>query len=262
MGETREECSRSVLRTEARSAQTGARRAVSRETNEVRSAPAWSWALLFPRDIQRALDRVEKARLVPRTPTLWQIGLGVARMWHRVLFRSDTIGTCSAHAVRSTWRARALTARPLRFPFLVRERAIAPLDFSGLASSRERILRHLLAAHHDGSQFAYDLEMLAIHEGALEELKERAERVVSGSDPRAEWLRDLVVFEGYHESLLAAVERALREGKACDGDDTRDPDISFLAYLRWCAAQPQTPAETLRAVLGGEISFAAGPVAP
>ncbi|MRG91134.1 hypothetical protein [Polyangium spumosum] len=224
----------------------------------MRDDPLWTGALLlFPRRISENLARVEASGLVPRAPNLVQLSLGVIRMWVRLVTRPETIGTCREHRVRPTLRARLLAYRPLRFPFLVRERAIAPLDFSGLASSRERVLRHLLGAHHDGNQFAYDLELLGIHPGALEELHERAARVVSGEDPRAEWLRDLVVFEGYHESLLAAVERARTDGVRLAPREADDPDISFSGYLRWCARMPATWREALPALLCGEIDLGA-----
>lgn len=201
--------------------------------------------LLDPARVQASLDRIAEAGLTERVPNLWQIGLGVLRMQHRLLFRSDTVGTCREHPVRRTMRARLLASRPLRFPFLLRERAIAPLDLSGLLSSPERVLRHLLGAHHDGNQFSYDLQMLAAHPGFLERVRDAARAVVDGSDPRAEWLRDLCVYEGYHESLLAAVERAIDGDYGLPPHEEDDPDISFLAYLRWCAAQPATPGETL-----------------
>jgi hypothetical protein len=207
--------------------------------------PLWAYLLLLSPDrIEERLRRVRESGLVLRAPNSWQIAQSVLRMLHRLLFRSGTVGTSTA-PVRGTWRARLLRRRPLRLPFLLAERAVAPLDLSGLLSSRERILRHLLGAHHDQHQFAYDLQMLSLDEGALDELVERARAVVSGADPRAGWLRDLTVFEGYHESLLAAAERALRGELTLPEAEAADPDISFLAYLDWCAARPPTPRATL-----------------
>lgn len=218
----------------------------------------WTGALLlFPRTIAENLERAERARVVERAPNLVQLSVGVIRMWFRLMTRPETIGTCREHRVRNTLRARLLSFRPFRFPFLVRERAIAPLDFSGLASSRERVLRHLLAAHHDENQFAYDLQLLAIHPGALDELHERVRRVVTGEDPRAEWLRDLVVFENYHECLLAAVEHAVRDGVRFAPHEVDDPDIAFSAYLAWCARQPSTWSEVLPSLVRGEIDLSA-----
>ncbi len=176
-------------------------------------------------------------------------------MWWRLLTRSETIGT-SADPVRATKRAHLLQFRPLRFPFLLREQAVNPADFSGLASSPERIIRHLLGAHHDENQFVYDLELLSCFEGALEDLLVRARRVVSGEDPRAEWLRDLVVHEGYHERLVETVERFLAGDAPLSPREAADPDISFSAYLHWCESQPGTPRETLEALRAGRLSFA------
>lgn len=209
--------------------------------------------LLQPSRVRAGIERL-RARGVGPLPGDWQLCLGVLRMWHRLLFRAETVGTCTGGKVRATWRARLLALRPLRFPFLVAERAVAPFDFTGLASPPERVIRHLLGAHHDQNQFVYDLELLA-HHGRLDELHEAVRAVVARDDDRARWLRDLTVFEGYHESLLAAVERALARGPEMSEAEARDPDISFGAYLAWCARQPATPADTLRAWRDGRFRF-------
>jgi hypothetical protein len=219
------------------------------EKKVVKRYPWWAWALLLrPERVEARLSQID------RPPNLWQVALGVLRMVHRLIFRSQTVGTCD-RPVRNTRRAKLLQWRALRLPFLVAERAVAPFDLSGLLSSRERILRHLLGAHHDRHQFAYDLEMLSADEGALEELIVRARAVVEGRDPRSAWLRDLAVFEGYHESLLLAAERARCGNLSLPEPDARDPDISFFAYLDWCRAQPPTPRATLYALLGGRFSL-------
>ncbi len=225
------------------------------------ATPLWVRALvLFPRAIEQSLARVEAAGLTQPVPTVSQVALGVARMQYRLYTRPESVGMCTAHPVRKTWRARLLEPRAARFPFLVREGAIAPLDFSGLASPRERILRHLLGAHHDGNQFVYDLELCAIHPGALVELRDRARAVVEGSDPRAPWLRDLCVYEGYHAHLLEVVEAVLESGSVLESisvHEARDPDITLSAYLRWCAAQPKTLGGVIRAWMAGQLSFEA-----
>ncbi len=221
--------------------------------------PWWAHALLIDPDrVEARLERIRGSGLVADTPNLWQVALGVLRMAHRVAFRGDTVGTCTAAPVRASWRARALEWRALRLPFLLAERAVAPLDLSGLVSSRERVLRHLLAAHHDRHQFAYDLQMLSLDPGALDELVERARAVVTGADPRAAWLRDLAVFEGYHESLLAAAERARAGDLSLPDPDARDPDITFFAYLDWCSAQPATPRGTWDAIRRRAFTLPAG----
>ena len=213
--------------------------------------------LLLPRarHVEEGLARLRRSGVSP-VPNLWQVTLGVYRMWWRLLTRNETIGT-SVDRPRRTLRARLLFMRPIRFPFLLLEQAVNPVDFSGLASTPERIRRHLLGAHHDQNQFAYDLEILACIPGALEDLHRRVLGVVTGADPRAEWLRDLVVHESYHEHLLAAVEHALGGDVMLSASEREDPDISFAAYLGWCASQPATAAETLSAIRRGEVTFAA-----
>lgn len=224
--------------------------------------------LVQPDRIDAALDRIASTGRVPRTPNTWQITLGVLRMWHRMFFRSETVGK-SADPVRAGVRARLLALRPLRFPFLLREKAVAPLDFSGLLSPRERVIRHLLGAHHEGNQFVYDLEMLSLFpssdeatpievESALEEVRRRARDVVEGRDARHAFLRDLCVYERYHEHLVDAVEAFLAGDRRLSDAELRDPDISFFAYLAWCAAQPATPEETWALLRSGRYSVANG----
>ena len=218
-------------------------------------------ALVSPRRVAKNLERVRSAGLLAHTPNEWQVTLGVLRMWHRVLFRSDTIGTCTDHPVRNTWRAKMLLHRPVRFPFLIYERAVAPWDFSGLFSKPDRITRHLLAAHHDGDQFVYDLQMLSCYPHAIERLHEKAKAVVEHDDRHTRWLRDLVVYDRYHENLLETVERFRAGEDTLSAAAQSDPDISFLGYLSWCAAQPETPAETWRSLARGDMTLSSAPTA-
>lgn len=224
---------------------------------EQRLRPRIPWhayvVLLRPRRVSMRLEELVEAGVLDRAPSLWQVELGVMRMWLRVLFRFDSIGCSGEQRVRQTWRARLLANRLLRGPFLLWERAIAPLDHSGLASPRWRVIRHLLAAHHDRHQFAYDLQMLGGTPGALEEVRAKALAVVEEDTRRSRWLEDLVVFEGYHQSLVEAVDRALRGAPLVDEDEADDPDIGFDAYIRWCLAQPATPVSTWRAWRRGDF---------
>jgi len=217
--------------------------------------PSWHayLVLLRPRQVAVRLGQLVDAGVISRAPTLWQIQLGVLRMWHRVFFRADTVGTCSGHPVRSTWRARLLRFRVFRGPFLVSERAMAPFDHSGLVQSPWRMVRHLVGAHHDANQFAYDLEILKANPVALEEVAVLASEVVAGATRRARWLADLCVFEGYHAALLVATRRALAGESLVDPAEKDDPDIGFSAYIRWCLAQPSTPRTTWAAWRAGDF---------
>jgi hypothetical protein len=211
--------------------------------------PTWHSRLILlrPHAVITRLRQLREVGSIGRLPTLWQIELGVLRMWHRIIFRSETIGTCADHAIRDTRRARLLANRLIRGPFLLWERAIAPLDHSGLSQPPWRMIRHLLGAHHDRNQFSYDLSILSATPGALQEVADKARSVIAEKTPRALWLRDLVVYEGYHEALLEAVEAAMAGRKLVNPDEANNPDITFDAYMRWCLAQPATPTATWRA---------------
>lgn len=227
----------------------------------MKHAPWFSYPfLLTPKRIMRNLaTRVEANLVENEAPNAWQLSLGVMRMWHRSLFRTETIGTSPEGTVRSTWRAKLLHNRSIRLPFLLIEGAVAPLDLTGLASDRETIIKHLLGAHHDGNQFIFDIDLLLPYEGALEELRERTIEIIENDTWRSRWLRDLTVFEGYHESLLAAVDAAMERGIELTEEERWDADISLSGYLSWCAQQPETPSKTLDAIVRGEFAFDSEP---
>lgn len=211
--------------------------------------------LLRPRQIQASLDAIRSVGLVQTVPNLWQVELGVLRMLHRLIFRDETVGISETYPERTTWRAKLLRMRPLRAPFLLAHGSITPGDLSGLGSGAERIIRHLLGTFHDGNRFAYDLQLLACWPGKLAELRDQARAVVAGEAPQHEWLRDLCVYDGYHEVLLREVERALEEGITLPPGERDDPDVSLVAWLEWCAAQPETPAATWAAFQAGRFTF-------
>lgn len=224
---------------------------------ETLKTAAWHAHILLnrPQRVRDALTLCESRGLVDRVPTLWQLELGVLRMLHRMVFRPETIGLSGDFAPRNTRRARWWRARPLRLPFLLWEGSVAPWDLTGLSSRPEKLIRHLLGTHHDGLQFVYDLQILDVYPGALEDLVRQARRVVTVDNARTEWLRDLVVYEGYHETLLAVAERALVGDFALTPDQAEDVDVSFSAYLQWCSQQPPTPRATWRAWRAGTFRF-------
>jgi hypothetical protein len=190
-------------------------------------------------------ERLEQMRVEPK-PTDWQLCLGMLAFFRQLLFRSETIAT-SADPVRSTRRAKLFKLRGLRLLALLWERAVSPFDLNGLASPPEHLIRHLLVGFHDGQQVVYDLQMLAAYPGMLQRLRCELDTVLQRDDARSRWLRDVVVFSGYHERLSAALDLAL-SGELPDPDDAVH---SFHAYLRWCANQPPTPSATWRAWRAG-----------
>ena len=223
-------------------------------------APWFSYPfLLVPKRVLRNLERRVEVGITSNPPNAWQLSLGVMRMWHRNLFRTETVGTSPGGTVRDNWRAKLLHNRSLRLPCLLWEGAVAPFDMTGLASPKERIIRHLLGAHHDGLQFVFDLDILSAHEGALEELEARTQAIVDSQDRRSTWLRDLTVYEGYHEELLAATRATIAKGLVLSEAESNNADISLEGYLRWCAEQPPTPRATWQAMQSGNFAFDSDP---
>ena len=196
--------------------------------------------LLYRADAMREhLSRLHAAGLIDAVPTPFQVFQGVLYMRYRLLFRPESVGVGST-PVRATWRARWLERRHVRFPFLVRERVIAPWDLTGFGSDPAYLHRHLLGAYHPADHAVYDLALLSVHDGALSRLRAEVGAVIDGSHPRAEWLRDLCVYEGYHENLLRLVDRARSEG-AFDAADAIPTDTTLRAFAAWMCARPPHP---------------------
>ncbi len=215
--------------------------------------------LLRPAQIESNLQRIRDVGLVENTPNLWQIALGVLRMWHRIAARPESIGLAHDGTTRRSWRARLLKIRPLRFPFVLWEGSVVPGDLSGLGSSADRLITHMLGTYHDGLQFAYDYQILEAYQGAPAKLLKLAREVVDHpGTPRSRWLRDLVIFDGYHERLIDWVSRAELHGAELPPEQVDDPDISFHAYLDWCARQPETLAATWSAYRAGRFNLPQG----
>jgi hypothetical protein len=212
--------------------------------------------LIQPEQVSNRLEQACHAGWISRAPTLWQMELAVLRMGHRLVFRPETIGTSSTHPVRQSWRAKLLVWRPLRFPFLLAEGAVSPWDMTGLASSTKRLLQHLLAAHHDGLQFVYDLEILSLEPTGLAQLRSQLQEI-EGHKKRAEWLGDLCAYEHYHRDLSLGLAR-FEEDPESMLVSTTDPDLSLRALLRWCLDQPSSPAETWRAWRAGQYHLQHG----
>ncbi len=205
--------------------------------------------LIDPARVQANAARAHQAGMIDATPTTWQLSLIVLRLWHRVLFRTDTVGMSSARPVRPSLRARLLRHRAVRLPCLLAERAVAPLDFTGLLSPPDRLIRHLLGAYHDQNQFVFDLEILSLYPGKLEELAGEVAALLDQDSARSRWLRDLTVYDGYHETLRAAAERAAADGVALHPAEADDPDLTLTGALRWALRQPATPGASMRAWL-------------
>ena len=75
---------------------------------------------------------------------------------------------------------------------------------------------------------------------------------VLARDSRSDWLRDLCVYEGYHQDLLKAVDLARVGDFGLSSAESYDPDVSFHAYMDWCCRQPATFQESVAQFMGRE----------
>lgn len=214
--------------------------------------------LLRPARVRRMLGEAEARGLIAEAPNEWQITLGVLRMVHRMISRPNSIGLSKDRPPRRGLASALLRNRALRFPFVLAVGAVRPWDLSGLLTRPKDLIRHLVGTHHDRHQFAYDLQILSLTPGALEQALEEALRTRDIDDARSRLMKDLCVFEGYHDRLAVAVERALEGDFQLTAEEAEDPDVSFEAYLRWCKSQPSSPRETLAAIREGRFAVSAG----
>src|SRR5690606_16105429 len=156
------------------------------------------------------------------------------------------IGLETRAPVRRTRAARWLRYRPIRFPFLAWQRVINPFDLTGFGSTPDYLIRHVIGAHHAGDDAIYDMTLLRAHEGALDTLRARINAVIEGRTARDRFLRDLCVYEGYHEHLLEVLDAAER-GVDAPTDARLPTDTSLPAFVAWCLDQPPTLRDALRA---------------
>lgn len=218
--------------------------------------PTWlvRFVLRNPERVEWHLDRLYAMGRIDKKPNLWQVTMGVFYMLHRMAFRPATIGL-DVSPVRGTLRAHLWHYRPFRFPFLLWEKAIDPIDLTGLSGGMERKHRHLVGAYHPGDNALYDLECMMVEPEAVRRLREDVVAIIEGKTSRAEFFRDIVVYEGYHERLLHLIDRALAGDFAPAEGKENHPDTTLRGFLHWCAAQPETPAETFGALTRGELHF-------
>ncbi|HRI65995.1 MAG TPA: hypothetical protein PK156_17225 [Polyangium sp.] len=214
----------------------------------------YQFVLRNPERVEWHLEQLHKNGRIDKKPNLWQVTMGIMYMLHRMVFRPATIGIDDA-PVHDTWRARLWSYRPLRFPFLLWQRAIDPLDLTGLSGSMERKHSHLVGAYHPGNNALYDLECMTVDPQAIRALREDVVHIIAGQTSRARLLKDLTVYAGYHERLLGLIDRALEGDFAPAVGHENHPDTTLRGFLGWCAAQPASPEATFAAWAQGDLHF-------
>ncbi len=189
-------------------------------------------------------------------PNLWQVFQGTWFYWYRYFFRSGTVGLDTQHQVRDTFLAKMLQNKALRTPVLFAWGATGPrLDITGLAVPVDYKVRHLIGAYHPGDNAVYDLQYVDCFPGKLEELRDWVVKVLDEDTPGHRFVKDLNIYEHYHERLLWQVQEALEGRFSVAAENAHNPDTSTTVHVRWCLNAPATPEETAEAIAQGTYNF-------
>lgn len=198
---------------------------------------------LIHRRVEDRLRTLRELGLIERIPNRTQMFFGSLDM-----FRFFIV-PCAADYYRS---------KDIRFGFHALLRVLddpaTMMDPTGLVSHPDAIIGHLLQVTH--ADPVYDIQLLAAHEGGVDELEQQLEQILAGTHPRGESIGAIVEDPGYHARLLEYVRefridphctRLLRE------NIERNPEFKVLAEtfgslptaLEYFASLPPRPLRAL-----------------
>lgn len=200
-------------------------------------------------EIDRRLRALRDAGHVDRPPTRLQLVFGGLDM---VRFLIDP-------GARDYYRHRGIS-----FGFHQVLRALddptSILDPTGIFSDRDVIIGHLMQVVHLDPVF--DLQLMSMFEGGLDELERQVAAMVDGTHPRAGTIGAVVEEPDYHERLLdyvrrfrvdPATEKMPRRGQSLRADPgfaaAERAFATLPGYLAWCHALPRSPARLVARLL-------------
>lgn len=104
------------------------------------------------------------------------------------------------------------------------------MDPTGFLSHRDAIIGHLLQVTH--ADPVYDIQLLAVHPGGVDELEQQLEQILAGTHPRGESIGAIIEDPDYHARLLEYV-REFRLDPSCERllreNIQRSPEFAALA---------------------------------
>lgn len=212
--------------------------------------PIYHLLLHNPKLLQKNLRLLKERGHIREIPTLWQVFQGMAQQWWYTVNNLETLGHDFENPIRDSIGAKLLQPHAMRFLPLMIEGAINPADRTGLALTPERKMRHILGTHHPPETVIYDLQLLDCYPGALDTLRAKLVAIIEGDDFKSRWLKDLVVYEGYHESILPTVDRAIAGDFSVSLPPRPGDDFTVGSFAERCLACPPKPDGTIREALG------------
>lgn len=228
---------------ELRAAIGGPRAFVAKWSRAARTAAG----MLDPRLRQARLQAMAERGWIEQMPTAWQLTLGSAHMLLGYILPSNV--QFYEHYDQPHWWQQLIR---------VLDEPSAVMDPVGFGLSAEMLVSHLVQVVH--SSAGYDVALLDLIPGGLEQLEAELDLLVAGRHPRQSALDALVERPGYHARLREAV-RAYRADpsaswrvdtfmapEGCDalyewGIDTFG---SPARLVRYCCRLPRSPWQGLR----------------
>jgi hypothetical protein len=135
---------------------------------------------------------------------------------------------------------------------------VSMIDPTGFLSERDTIIGHLMQVVHLNP--VYDLQLMEMFDGGLDELEAQVKAMVDGTHPRRRTIAAIVEEPGYHARLLEYVRRYRRHAdtpppvRRQDGALRSDPHsagaertfATLPGFLRYCCRLPRSPRANLR----------------
>ncbi len=156
----------------------------------------------FPSRIRGRLHKLRELGHVERVPNRTQMIFGSLDMFRHFIV------PCAADYYRSkdiTFSFHAL----LRFL----DDPASMMDPTGFMSHRDAIIGHLMQVTH--ADPIYDLQLLALYDGGLDELERQIEQMIAGTHPRTESIGAIIEDPSYHGRLLAHVREFRADPDHC-----------------------------------------------
>ncbi len=141
------------------------------------------------RELRKRLTQLHKVGLIGDVPTRRQLTFAGA----------DMLRFSILPAAKDYYRIKQI---PFRFHYFLRfvEDPVSMLDPIGLYSDQEAIIGHLLQSVHLNP--IYDLQLLQMFEGGLDNLEHQARAILDRSHPRQATIAACVEDPAYHQRLL------------------------------------------------------------
>ncbi|HKJ25606.1 MAG TPA: hypothetical protein VKB65_12340, partial [Myxococcota bacterium] len=191
-----------------------------------------------PGEVRGRLEALRAAGLVDAVPTRGQVFFGGLDMLRFVI----------EPFAREYYEQKGIS---FGFHQLLRvlDDPVSMIDPTGFLSERDTIIGHVMQVVHLNP--VYDLQLMEMFPGGLDELERQVEAMVAGTHPRHRTISAIVEEPGYHAALLEYVRRYRLDRAAPpivreQGELRRDPAAAAAertfatlpGFLRYCRRLP------------------------